>query len=198
MEPQSLGMKLAEFIYGLSFERLPEEVVDRTKNLILDALSAAIAGGNSDHTKIALGLVKNSKGDTTIFTQGLHVPAIDATFVNSVATTSIGQDDWASTYWAHPGSVVIPAAIAVAEQESGSGAQVITAVVAGYEIMGRIFLGAPSPIEPRFRSTMVTITINAIAPSIRFSLFFSHDKILRSIMPIPTKVITPASTLIGR
>jgi 2-methylcitrate dehydratase PrpD len=155
MEPQDVSMKLAKFVYRLSFGELPQEVVERTKSLILDALSAAIAGHDSNHTKIALGIVKDNKGNATVFGHGLRVPAVDATFVNSVSTTSIGQDDWASTYWAHPGSVVIPAAIAVGEQENSSGAEVITAVVAGYEIMGRIFLGAPSPIEPRFRSTTV-------------------------------------------
>ena len=99
MEPQSLSMKLARFISSLSFKQLPEKVVDRTKCLILDALSAAIAGHDSNHTKIALGPVKNSKGAATIFAHGLHVPVIDAAFVNSVSTTSIGQDDWVSTYW---------------------------------------------------------------------------------------------------
>ena len=42
-----------------------------------------------------------------------------------------------------------------------------------------IAIAAPTATAmTRFKSTMVAITLNAIAPSIRFSLFFSHEKIL--------------------
>jgi 2-methylcitrate dehydratase PrpD len=160
---ESFSKELAGFIFGLTFEKLPQEVVDRAKSLILDALSVAIAGYDSNHTRIALGLVKNNRGNGTVFLRGLSVPVMDAAFVNSVSTTSIGQDDWASTFWAHPGSVVIPAALAMGEEEGSTGAEVIVAVVIGYEIMGRIFLGASSSIEPRFRSTTVIGPFGAAA-----------------------------------
>lgn len=160
---ETLSIQLGRFVSCLSLDQLPEEVVDRAKGLILDALAVAIAAHETDHTRIALGLVKDNKGEVTVFSHGLRLPVMDAVFVNSVSTTSIGQDDWLVTCWAHPGSVVIPAAIAVAEQEGSSGAEVINAVVAGYEIMGRVFLGAPSPIEPRFRSTSVIGPFGAAA-----------------------------------
>jgi len=152
MEKQSIGRDLARFIYNLSFSELPNEVVDRAKNLILDALSTAIAGRDQPYPQIGLGLIKDNKGNATIFTYDLRVPAVDAAFVNAIMVNSIGQDDM--LYLFHAGQVVLPTAIAIAEQESSSGAEVITALVAGYDIMARIYLGAPS-IIPRFRGVPV-------------------------------------------
>ena len=38
----------------------------------------------------------------------------------------------------HPGCIVVPSALAMGEKESISGKDMILAVVAGYEVMGRI------------------------------------------------------------
>lgn len=160
MKTQSISRDLARFVYSLSFRELPNQVVDRAKNLILDALATAIAGLDLLYYHIGLELVKDNKGNTTIFGHGLRVPAIDAAFINSVLLASIGQSD--ELCRGHPADVVLPATIAVAEQEGSSGAEAITALVAGYDIFARIFWGAPS-IIPRFRATPVVGPLGAAA-----------------------------------
>jgi 2-methylcitrate dehydratase PrpD len=73
---------------------------------------------------------------------------LDAAFTNSVLIASIAQEDFLFTF--HPGVVNVPTAIAIGEREGSSGTEVLTALVVGYDIMGRIFLGGPN-IAPRFR-----------------------------------------------
>jgi 2-methylcitrate dehydratase PrpD len=152
MAPKSISRVLGEFLVNLSYVDLPPEVVDRTKCLILDALACGIAGCESAYRKIALKLVRNNSGQATVFTTGLTLRAVDAAFVNAILVNSIGQDDM--LYVSHPGTVIIPAAFAVSEEEGSSGSEVITAIVAGYDVLGRIFLGGPA-IVPRFRGVSV-------------------------------------------
>jgi len=79
---QSISRDLARFVYGLSFTDLPNQVIDRAKNLILDGLAVAIAGLDMPYYRMGLEVVKNNKGNVTIFGHGLKVPAIDAAFIN--------------------------------------------------------------------------------------------------------------------
>ena len=162
MNPVSISRQLARFVSGLSFQELPQEVVTRAKTLILDALGTAIAGRNLPFSALALRVVKENKGSATVLTYSQKVPAMDAAFVNSLLVTSIAQDDM--LYIFHPGAVVIPAALAISEAENRSGSEVITAIVAGYDVMGRVFLGAPD-IVPRFRGVPVFGPFGAAAAS---------------------------------
>jgi 2-methylcitrate dehydratase PrpD len=97
-------------------------------------------------------LVNDGKGNATIFTYPLKVAAKDAAFANAVLACGIAQDDTLFTF--HPGTVNVPTAIAMAEQEGSSGAELITALVIGYDVMGRIFLGGPN-IRQGFRTGSV-------------------------------------------
>jgi len=148
MEERSITRALARFISNISYENLPNEVKKRAKNLLLDALSTAIAGRDLPWCQMALKLVTGGKGDATIFGHSLKASVLDAAFVNSVLVASMAQEDFLFTF--HPGMVNVPAAIAIGEKEGSSGAEVITALVIGYDVMGRVSLGGPS-IAPRFR-----------------------------------------------
>jgi 2-methylcitrate dehydratase PrpD len=152
MIEESVTRSLAKFVTGISYENLPKEVADRAKMLILDALGNATAGRDMPSSRIALELVKGHNGNVTILAHPYKVPIQDASFANSVLAFSTSQDDFLFSF--HPGIVIIPTAIAVAEQEASSGAELISAVIAGYELMGRVYLGAPD-IAAGFRGISV-------------------------------------------
>ena len=152
MERPSINRILARFICGFSFNQIPSEVIRRAKNLILLSLGTAIAGRDLPYSMIAVKLVDGSRGNATIFTYRHQVAAKDAAFANAVLACGIAQDDMLFTF--HPGTVNVPTAIAVAEQEASSGAELITALVIGYDVMGRIFLGGPN-IRQGFRTGSV-------------------------------------------
>lgn len=152
MERPNINRSLARFICGLSIDKLPSEVIHTAKNLILDTLGTAIAGRNLPYSVIAVKLVEGSKGNATIFTYHRQVAAKDAAFANAVLASGMALEDVLFTF--HPGPVNVPTAIAVAEQEASCGADLIAALVAGYDAMGRIFLGG-STIRQGFRSGSV-------------------------------------------
>lgn len=152
MERLNINRALARFICGLSLNKLPSEVIHTAKNLILDTLGTAIAGRNLPYSVIAVKLVNGSRGNATIFTHHRQVAAKDAAFANAVLASGMALEDVLFAF--HPGPVNVPTAIAVAEQEASSGADLIAALVAGYDVMGRIFLGG-STIRQGFRSGSV-------------------------------------------
>lgn len=156
----SISRQLAQFIHKLSFDGLPPHLIEKAKSRILDALSTAIAGRGLPVPTVALELVRNHKGRATIFGHEPRVPAMDAAFVNATLTNGRSQDDF--LYKSHPGALTIPAAMAIAEEHGNSGTEVITSVILGYEIVGRVFLGGPTML-PKFRASGVAGTLGAAA-----------------------------------
>ena len=152
MTTETISKQLAKFIHALSFEELPDDVVDEAKMRLLDALSTGIAAHDFPCPRLSLDLVKGNKGEATVFMHGHRLPAIDAAFVNGNMVQGLGQDD--AFLASHPASVIVPATIAIAEEQGSTGEEAITALVAGYDLMARTYSAAPT-IAPRFRPTPV-------------------------------------------
>lgn len=132
---------LSDFVYGIRFENLSTEVVNATKMCVLDLIGVAIAGSNGEQ-----GQLWNS-----YFEQGSQLPEASIwdkdmqkiSFANAAALNAahghlMDLDDLHNTSIAHLGVVTIPAAIAVGQMEKSSGADVIAAIVGGYEAGARI------------------------------------------------------------
>jgi 2-methylcitrate dehydratase PrpD len=64
-----------------------------------------------------------------------------AALVNGTATHGIELDDIVPGAHVHPGAVVIPAALATAEQQGATGERLLAGVIAGYEAMARVGRG---------------------------------------------------------
>ena len=152
MEKTSISRTLARFICNTSYEDLPDEVQNRAKNLLLDALGTAIIARDLPWHKMALESLTGSTGDSTIFNYNRKVSAPDAAFVNATLACSTAHEDM--LFKIHPGPVIVPAAIAIAEQVDSSGAEVLAALVTGYDVIGRTYLGGPD-ITPGFRYSSV-------------------------------------------
>jgi len=74
-------------------------------------------------------------GPSTVWLNGERRAVLDAVFANSAASHAIVQEDMHAESASHPGTVVIPVALAPSEQLGASGATLIEAVMVGYEAM---------------------------------------------------------------
>lgn len=138
---KTLADTLADFAYRLSFKGLPSEVIDKAKISILDAMACAFDGHLTETSKIALSVYEiiAKDGKATVWVNGHRGSFIDTAWVNCLLVHSMLHDDSQEIHVrGHMGSVIIPTALAVAEQEGKSGREVLTAIVAAYEIAGRI------------------------------------------------------------
>ena len=150
IDSESPSVILAKFAAELQFERIPAPVVRRAEDLFLDWVGSALAGRSAravqDIARFAsrMGPVGDSERDTSeILISRERTSPLFAAMVNAAASHVAEQDDVHNGSVFHPGAVVFPPALAVAQAIGASGVDLLTAVVAGYETGIRVgkFLG---------------------------------------------------------
>jgi len=132
--------RLADFICNLSFHDIPETTITAAKRCVLDVLGAAAAGVET-HSARALRCVMGrqfQKGTASVWYLPRQMNPLAAAVSNSAAASALDVDDGHRDAGGHPGSAVIPAAMAIAEGTGASGRDFLAAVVTGYEIAVRI------------------------------------------------------------
>ncbi|MDP8255809.1 MAG: MmgE/PrpD family protein [Candidatus Alcyoniella australis] len=132
--------KLAKFCTDLTFDQLPQPVVAKTRLCFLDFLANVYGSHELEAVRSVTDYVRSLDGPPQATALGckLRTGAHQAALLNGVAAEAIEAQDGLRFGGNHPGVAVIPAALAVAEQRGCSGKELITAIVAGYEVAGRI------------------------------------------------------------
>jgi 2-methylcitrate dehydratase PrpD len=138
--------ELASFLSGLRFAELPDEVVERTKELFLDWAASALAGKNARPVRILERFAETmgpTEGPSEILPSRRRTSPLFAALVNGAASHVVEQDDLHNASVFHPATVVFPAALAAAQKTGASGRDLISASVVGYETGVRVgsFLG---------------------------------------------------------
>jgi 2-methylcitrate dehydratase PrpD len=132
--------RLCDFVAAIRWEDLPADVQERARFCLVDTIGAAIAGLATPASAIAARLAPRVWGgyESTVLLDGARASAAGAAFANATAANGTDIDDCAKYTWGHPGALVVPTALAVGERVAASGADVLAAVVAGYEVAFRI------------------------------------------------------------
>lgn len=137
--------KLAQFTAGLTYADLPPEVVSHVKWLALDSIGCALYGATLPWTRHLIDMIQAEGGTprATVFCGGYRTSLSQAVLANSSAAHAFEFDDTHKPSFFHPGSICFPVALACAEVENtSSGRDLITAMVAGYEVGTRVGMGA--------------------------------------------------------
>lgn len=175
--------ELAKFVAKLKYSDLPKNVVQKTKDIILDQLGVALAASTKPWSKAVYRDAMNAGGreDSTIVYYGDKVPVISAAFVNGSFGHGIELDDGYRAGVTHPACVIIPAALSIGQRECINGKEFILAVVTGYEIMGRASAAtAPSLFERGHHPTSASGPFGAAAAGAKI-LRFDDDLTLHAL-----------------
>ena len=163
MPDKPLAVQLGEFVARLRFEDLPPDVVDKGKALINHSVTVGLACVNAPRVRSARAAVNAHEGlgkrqvgrgqGATLWVDGNRVTRVGAVFANGVAIAVNNQCD-SYHMLTHPGVLIIPAGIATAEGEGSSGQELLTAIIAGYEVQCRVARDfIPSTQARGFRSS---------------------------------------------
>src|SRR5258705_13434487 len=135
---------IAEFVSTLTYERIPSEVRERIKLLILDSLGCAIYGAQLEWCRIlqtSLAALDETRS-TSVWGTKLALSSPHAALINGTQVQGFELDDVHRQGVLHVGAVTLPPLIAVAESQAGhiplSGKEFLAAAVAGYEIGPRV------------------------------------------------------------
>ncbi len=174
--------KIANFIVKLSYSDLPRNVIKKAKLHVLDYIGVAIDGSRSTIGKYVVKTLEKLGGvqEATIIC-GKKVPSLNAAFVNSILGHINDFDDGHRFAYGHPGVVVIPPCLALAEREQASGKDVIVATVAGYEVFAKLGQALnPSHLNRGFHTTGTCGVFAAAAASAKI-LGLDRKKIINAL-----------------
>jgi 2-methylcitrate dehydratase PrpD len=131
--------KLAEFCSSISYDSLPPDIVQMAKLCVLDCVANVYGSLELDAVAAVIAYIKslNTQGQTPVLGCAFKTDLHNAAFINGTTAEAIESQDGVRFGGNHPGTAVIPAALAVAEEMDLNGKQIIEAIVAGYEAANR-------------------------------------------------------------
>jgi 2-methylcitrate dehydratase PrpD len=175
--------ELLAFVHGLSLKDLPADVVDRARICLRDALGCGLFGSGQTWSQILADemTAEGSSGRATVIGRQQELSAPAAALCNGTAIHGFELDDLIAESITHPAACVIPAAIAAAEAVDASGARLLEAIVAGYEVMHRAGLALGT--EPAKRGFHTTSLVAPIACAVAASkvMDLTLDQLLSAV-----------------
>jgi 2-methylcitrate dehydratase PrpD len=153
--------QLSAYMSAASTRALPDEVVEKAKQHILDTFAAMISGSELPPGRAALEFARSYGGKevATVVASNIVCGPIEAAFANGVLAHSDETDDSHGPSRSHPGVSVVPAAFAAGEQFAITGAHFLRAVTLGYDVGTRMTMsmGGPAYQAATHRSTHGTV-----------------------------------------
>lgn len=149
---------LARFCLGLDPQRIPEVVVRAARIHLLDAMGVALAASSLSAGQRLEGAMRQvaGEGDSSAIGFPRQMSAPYAALLNGTLTHSLEYDDTHTASIIHGSALVMPAALAAAEDQHRSGSELLAAFVAGWESLVRLGAAAPGAFQARgFQTTAV-------------------------------------------
>lgn len=145
-----LEQAVVRFIQELKYEDIDAPALAGVNRLMRDqlALQVGISQMPWSQQLLKYATAQQRPGVSRVAASGQTMGAQDAAFVNGSYGHGFEYDDAHGPSYSHPGSCVIPAALAIGEELGSTLEEVITALVAGYEVYTRIgLLASPDLLQ---------------------------------------------------
>jgi len=156
---------LAHYALDLSYRQIPSEVIERAKACILDTLAVSLYGSTKPWSKTVSDFVlaRGARGRSTVLGSKQKAPAERAALANGTMAHAFELDNVRQPgAGVHPGATAFLPAFAVAEEQRADGKALLTAFIAGCEVMSRIGVAAGNSLERRgFHAPGLTGTFGA-------------------------------------
>ena len=167
MTQSNLLDETLDLIESARWAGLPDSTIAAAERATLHVLATSYLGADRDIAQRTISYAtRNFPGSATLIGRGTSLVPTEAAFANATMCHADFRDDAHSQSQSHPGVTVIPAVLAAAEIVGGELAQgtIGTAVVAGYQVIGRLGrLGAIRSTERGFRASAIYTVLGAAA-----------------------------------
>lgn len=174
----SLIRILSNHVMATTFDKLPPEVIEKTKQTILDNMGNMIAGRYSEKGKSLIQYAERWKNtrESTILGYG-KVAMEAAAFANAGLSRIMDLDDGHRAGMGHPAVITMPTVFALGEVLGSTGEEVIAAIVAAYDV----YIEIGSAINPSsytgkgFDTTGVAGVVAVAAAAAKLSKFDGEE-----------------------
>ncbi len=143
----SLTLDLGRFVADLSLRQIPPEGCDTARRGIADCFGVLIAGSRDPEVALVDRELGHAGGpaSASLIPSGARRSAETAVLVNGIAAHVLDYDDVSLD--GHPSAVLVPAILAQAETGASSGAEMLTAYIAGFEVWAELLERQPIPLH---------------------------------------------------
>ena len=172
--PPPLTARLARHVLEYKGSSIEPDIVKAAKHCLLDWCAVALAGMNEPVSAILRKEFAGSgRNGATVIGAGRFFSAADAALVNGATSHALDYDD-VHPLIGHPSVAILPAVLAVAEEEGSSGAETLNAFIAGYD--AACFVGSivmPSHYDRGYHSTA---TVGSFGAAVGAGLLLGLDE----------------------
>ncbi len=155
---------IARFVTETDFSSISAKTYANAKLHLLDVLGVALAGVSTAPAQIALDYCKRLgiSNEASIWGTDSKASVSSAAFANGLFAHALDFDDWdAFIHVGHPTSMIIGAALPLAEHIGASGKDLLQAYVLGIEVICKLAANAPNVQDRGFHSTPVFGSLGA-------------------------------------
>ena len=143
MATNTLAKQLAQWVVDLDYSDIPSDTLLHVKRCLLDNIGVQLRGSILPWVRPAYEYARSTSTPSSdhyaaVSYYGDRMSAEYAAFANSAFSYSCELQHHGAPRSAHPGVIVIPTAMAIAEELDINGRDLATAIVAGYEVQGRL------------------------------------------------------------
>ncbi len=179
------------FVHDARFDELPDEVVHRTKTLVIDALGTMLAGSVEDGSRILQNYLMRQEGrpDATVVGAGFKACGSAAALANAAAGHALDFDSIQLSLWPgtahgiriHPTTPALAAALAVGEPRQTKGKDLLLACAVGIEVSCRVTEAIPpDSYQVAYQSTATMGGLGAAAAAGKV-LGLNRDQLMRAM-----------------
>lgn len=135
----TFSKKFARYIVNMKYDHIPPDVLKFTKLCLLDYYASLLNGIQESPPRMMEQVIHILGGnEQATAASGYKTSVTNAAFINGGASHVIELDDIHKASIVHAATVIMPAALAVAEWKNCSGQQLLEAIIVGYEVAFRI------------------------------------------------------------
>ena len=140
--------QLCHFIKTLKYEDIPPMVIEQAKMMVMQTVGVSLCSSELKQVKDVIAISKEmspgKEGTATLWADGAKVSWEAAALTAGTMGDCLDWEDCSVT--GHPSAGVIPTAVIATEVLKKSGKDMLTAIVAGYEVYQRVALAGRSNI----------------------------------------------------
>lgn len=136
----TLSLRLAEWLAALDWSHVPAATRELAVLRVLDTTGLVLGAAHAPAAALVRerALASGGHGRSSLVGHAQPLSAGWTALAHGVIAHCLDYDDTLPESVVHPGSVVVPVALAIGEDVGASGRDILTAIVGGYEIAARL------------------------------------------------------------
>lgn len=180
--PPHAAQILGEFASALTIDAIPTTVREQARTALMDTAGVVIGAAALDEAQPLLAYIDEAGGrpEASVVGLGRQTSLRWAAFGNAWLADLLDYEDTLKHSSIHPSATVMPAALAVGERDGLSGAEILTAIIAGYEVGNRLARAVIGQGERGFLATGTSGALAAAAAAGR-ALNLTADQLTNAI-----------------